>query len=76
MINNKTELLYNDFNRLRSNDWLNNWLIIAVIDILDKPFFVRYGMSVPLDEVRRTRNIKLYERPLARWAKDIDEFRK
>jgi hypothetical protein len=49
---------------------------MAAIQMLDKPFFVRYGQSVPLDEIESfgrsgTRRVS---RPLARWRKTIEKF--
>jgi hypothetical protein len=74
-VNNNVELSCGIFNRLRGDKWFDDELIMAIMDISDKPFFVRHRQSVPLDEVGRTRKIQPYERPLATWARKIAEFR-
>jgi hypothetical protein len=75
-INNNVELSSSIFQRLRREEWFDDWMMMAAMDISDKPFFVRHGKSIPLDDVGRTRRIKPYERPLAAWARKITEFRK
>ena len=74
-INSSLDLPPSIFQRLRGETWLDNWLITAAMDISDKPFFVRHGMSIPLDNVGRTRKITPFERPLAAWGRKITEFR-
>ncbi len=66
----------NTFNTLRQGKWLDNWMIMAGIQMSDKPFFVRYGQNVPLDEFESfgrsgTRRVS---RPLARWRKTMESF--
>jgi hypothetical protein len=67
------DIFCNTFDMLRQGKWLDNWMIMAGMQMSDKPFFVRYGYSVPLDQFERfgrsgTRHVF---RPLAGWEKAI-----
>jgi hypothetical protein len=77
-VHSGVELPCNIFNRLRPGEWFNAWTIRAAMDICDKPFFVKYGHSVPLDEEEpfgRNGTKRRITRPLARWGKQIKAFR-
>jgi hypothetical protein len=83
-VNGGVELPCNIFDRLRHGEWFDAWTIRAAMEMSDKPPFVRYGHSVPLDEpVQKTdengekRIIPVpVKRPLMRWGNKIREFRK
>lgn len=47
------DMLCNTFNMLRQDKWLDNWMIMAGMQMSDKPFFARYGYSVRLDRSER-----------------------
>ena len=56
------------FNRLRQGKWFDGWLLIASMIMSNKPSFIRYGYSVPLDQLKqfsRNGKIKRVARPLA-----------
>jgi hypothetical protein len=70
------ELSCNIFNKLHKGEWFDAWLLMTGMKMSDKPFFVRYGYSVPLDQFERfnrsgTRRVS---RPLAGWRKKIEKF--
>jgi hypothetical protein len=70
------ELPCNIFNMLRRDNWFDAWLLLAGMKMSDKPSFVRYGYSVPLDQFERfgrsgTRRVS---RPLAGWRQTIERF--
>jgi hypothetical protein len=67
-VNNRGKLSCDIFHRLRHGKWFNDDMIMAAMDISDKPFFVMHGYSVPLDRFGRTRSTKAVERPLSGWA--------
>jgi hypothetical protein len=70
-VNNGVELSCNIFRRLRQGEWFDAWTIMAAMQISDKPLFVRYGYSVPLDELGRNGRMKPVKRPLAGWARKM-----
>jgi hypothetical protein len=65
------------FNRLRPDEWFDAWTLLAVMKLSDKPSFVRYGYSVPLDSFKRDRNGKMKRdpRPLSGWRGKVERFR-
>jgi hypothetical protein len=51
---------------------------MAKMAISDKPSFVRYGYSIPLEQFKpssRSGKIRYVIRPLADWRKKIEVFR-
>jgi hypothetical protein len=75
-VNESVELPCDIFQRLRQGKWLDAWTIMAAMQISDKPFFIKHGESVPLDEIGRYGRIKPIKRPLTGWAKKITELRR
>jgi hypothetical protein len=64
------------FQRLRGEEWLDNWTIIAAMQISDRPAFVRHIASVPLDKViGRSGGVMQLQDPLAGLAKKIEKYR-
>jgi hypothetical protein len=70
-LGNEVEFCCEIFDRLHQGKWFNSWLIMAAMQISDRPSFVRYGKSVPLDELGRNNRMKSIKRPLAGWAREI-----
>ena len=74
---NGTEFGCNMLDRLRHGEKLNAWLLLACAKISDKPSFVRYGYSVPLQEPFGKRNgIRDIPRPFESWRKNVDSWSK
>jgi hypothetical protein len=67
----KLQFLPTTFNDLREGKWLDNWMLMASIQMSDKPHFIRYGDCIPLDEHSR-RGLKPIRKPLDRWRKTIE----
>ncbi|KAF2187985.1 hypothetical protein K469DRAFT_99732 [Zopfia rhizophila CBS 207.26] len=66
------------FNRLRQGEWFDRWLLMAGMTMLDKPYFVRYGYSIPLDQSERFGRygkMRQVSRPLAGWRRKVEVFR-
>lgn len=64
------------FNRLCYGEWFDAWLLLAYAKISDKPSFMRYGYSVPLDEYFGKRGtMRRIPRPLAEWRKKVDSWK-
>ena len=47
------DIFCNTFNMLRQGKRPDNWIIMAGMQMSDKPFFVRYSYSVTLDRFER-----------------------
>ena len=71
------DIFCNTFDMLRQGKWLDNWMIMAGMQMSDKPFFVRYGYSVALDRSERfgRSRTKRVSRPLAGWRNTIEKLR-
>ena len=77
-INGRIELPCDMLNRLRQGEWFDGWLLMAGIAMSDKPPFVRYGYSVPLEQFEpsgRGGKMRRVAKPLAGWRKKIEAFR-
>ncbi|RHZ45040.1 uncharacterized protein CDV56_100457 [Aspergillus thermomutatus] len=75
-VNGSVELPCGIFQRLRRDEWLDGWTIIAAMQISDKPAFVRHIESIPLDElIERSGRLKEIKQPLAGLAKKIEKYR-
>ncbi|KAE8396945.1 hypothetical protein BDV37DRAFT_289843 [Aspergillus pseudonomiae] len=74
-INDGIEIPCDIFDRLRPGKWLNSWTINALMQISDKPAFVRYSLSIPLDEENGNGDFRPIKHPLRGWAKKMAEFR-
>ncbi|KAL2782867.1 hypothetical protein BJX66DRAFT_319638, partial [Aspergillus keveii] len=75
-INSSIELSCEIFNRLRPGKWLDSWTIMALMQISDRPAYVKYDLSIPLDEPGSDGQIRQIKRPLASWAKKITQHRR
>jgi len=72
-----TEFGCDVFDRLRHGEWFDAWLLLACTEMLDKPFFVRYGYSVPLDEHFGKRDMmRRIPKPFAGWRKKVESWSK
>ncbi|RHZ45233.1 uncharacterized protein CDV56_102077 [Aspergillus thermomutatus] len=69
-VNKRIELTCDMFNRLYPGEWLDCWTINVAMALSDKPTYVRFGISVPLEETINDQ-LREVERPLARWSKTI-----
>jgi hypothetical protein len=69
--NYKIEVPCDIFDQFRQGKWLDAWAIGAAMHISDRPFFVRVGQSVPLNEFGRDGMLKPVRKPLAGWAGEI-----
>lgn len=73
------DIFCDKFNTLRQGRWLDSWMIMAGMQMSDKPFFVRYGLSIQLDTSEpfgRAGTERRVSRPLARWRKKIGSLNK
>lgn len=76
IVDGGVEISCNTLNQLRQSRLLDNWLLMAGIQMSDKPYYVRYGQSVPLHERDPSGNsIKQVNNPLSRWRNSIETQR-
>ena len=75
MVNGAVELSCGVFNRLRSREWLNCWDIAAALEMIDRPVFVRLGLSVPLHRKDTNGEVTPVSNPLRHWRNKIDDYR-
>ncbi|KUL81992.1 hypothetical protein ZTR_09815 [Talaromyces verruculosus] len=75
-INGSVELSIDIFARLRAGEWLDSWAIMAAMRISDRPDFVRFGESIPLDSIRRHGQMRSIKRPFQAWVGKIAMFRR
>jgi hypothetical protein len=72
MVDGKTEIFRITLYQLLPGKWLDNWMIMAAIQMCDKLPFVHCGQSVPLDNPNENGIYEPVCEPLARWRKKID----
>ncbi|THC89979.1 hypothetical protein EYZ11_010568 [Aspergillus tanneri] len=75
-INMSAELPCEIFQRLRPGHWLDMWTIMGLMQLSDKPAFVRHDLSIPLDEIGSNNQIRPIKRPLRGWAMRIAKHRR
>lgn len=75
-INGNVELSIDLFARLRAGEWLDSWALMAAMSISDRPDFVRFGESVPLDSIGRHGQMRSIKRPFQAWVNQITMFRR
>uniref|UniRef100_A0A093VIS8 Ubiquitin-like protease family profile domain-containing protein n=1 Tax=Talaromyces marneffei PM1 TaxID=1077442 RepID=A0A093VIS8_TALMA len=75
-INGSVELSIDLFARLRAGEWLDSWALMAAMYISDRPDFVRFGESIPLDSIGRHGQMRSIKRPFQAWAGKIAMFRR
>ncbi|KAE8358565.1 hypothetical protein BDV27DRAFT_163459 [Aspergillus caelatus] len=74
-INNGMEIPCDIFDRLRPGRWLDSWTINALMQISDKPAFVKHDLSIPLDQKSGNNVLRPIKHPLRAWATKIAKFR-
>ena len=62
IVDGRVEICCTTFNDLREGRWLDNWMLMAGIQMSDKPHFIRYEDCGPLDEHSR-RSLKPIRKP-------------
>lgn len=74
MVGSAVDLPLASLGRLCPGEWLDMWLIAAAMELLDKPSYVRYGLSVPLHS--KDGGVVPTVKPFGLWRKKIDNYRK
>jgi hypothetical protein len=74
-VNGSTELFCDIFEQLRPGRWMSDEIIMAVMQIVDKPAFVRHGLSIPLDEIVHGQ-LRAIKRPFANCARQMANYRR
>jgi len=71
ILKNGVELSHDMFNQLRQGKWFDDLTIKMAMEISDRPFYVKYGHSIPLHEAGRNNARKSIRKPFAGWARNI-----
>lgn len=66
IMDGRVEISFATLNQLRPGRWLDNWMVMAGIQMSDKPFFINYGQSVPLSRALWQESDEEYPQ-LTRW---------
>ncbi|GMG16930.1 unnamed protein product [Aspergillus oryzae] len=74
-INDGMEIPCDIFDRLRPGRWLDSWTINALMQISDKPAFVKHDLSIPLDQKSGNNVLRPIKHPLRAWATKMVKFR-
>lgn len=72
---NVVEVEFEHLTRLCSGRWLSFDLIGAAMELIDKPAWVRYDLSVPLDESSDGK-VCAKANPFGLWSKKIENYRR
>ncbi|RYO95253.1 hypothetical protein DL766_002066 [Monosporascus sp. MC13-8B] len=75
VVGDAVELSLESFDGLRSDQWLDMWLIAAAMELTDKPSCVRYDLSVPLDQDNDGKVVPI-AKPFGLWRRKIDKYRR
>ena len=70
-VDGQAEVSCQTFDDLRQGRWIDNWMIMAAIQMADKPYFVRYNHCIPFGMPGR-RGLKRDPRPLAGWRRTVE----
>lgn len=68
------ELSVDSLDRLCPDEWLDMWVIAAAMELADKPPWVRYGLSIGLEERENDRIIPVTN-PFGPWRKKVNKYR-
>lgn len=74
LVGDAVELTRESLEMLRPGQRLDNWLLGAAMELVDKPSCVRYGLCVPLDEHKDGKRVVITN-PFGLWRRKIDEYR-
>ncbi|CRG92861.1 hypothetical protein PISL3812_09934 [Talaromyces islandicus] len=75
-VNGSAEISCTIFEQLRPGTWMSDEIIMAAMETIDKPAFVRHGLSIPLDKIDRHGQMWAIERPFTGWAKKMASYRR
>jgi hypothetical protein len=75
LVDQGVELFCETFHQLRDDKWLDSWMIMAAMQISDKPSWVSCDYSIPLD-IKENGAWTTIERPLAGWKQNILKSRR
>ena len=64
------------FHRLRPGQWLDSWVLRVAMHISDRPPFVHFHESIPVDHIGRHGQIRPIKKPFQAWVKNIAQLRR
>lgn len=75
IMDGRADISCGTFDHLRQGEWLDNWMIMASMQILDKLPFIKCGQRLPLDELEPhsgNNSMRPMSWPLAQSRKTIE----
>jgi hypothetical protein len=76
IINNSLKLPADIFYALRPGQWLDCWVIQVAMHIADRPAWVHFRESIPVNDIGRHGRMRPIKKPFETWAKEMAELRK
>ncbi|KAF4979500.1 hypothetical protein F66182_17281, partial [Fusarium sp. NRRL 66182] len=64
------------FSALRPGQWLDCWVIKVAMHIADRPAWVYFRESIPVNDIGRHGRMRSIKKPFKSWAKEIVELRR
>jgi hypothetical protein len=75
IIDHSLKLPADIFHALRPGQWLDAWVIRVAMHIADRPAFVHFRESIPVNNIRRHGQIRSIQKPFEAWVEEIAELR-
>jgi hypothetical protein len=74
-VNGSAEVFCDIFEQLRPGRWMSDEIVVTAMQIVDKPAYVRHGLSSPLDEIVHGQ-LQAIKRPFANCARQMANYRR
>jgi hypothetical protein len=76
IIDNSLKLPADIFYALRPGQWLDCWVIKAAMHIADRPAFVHFRESIPVNDIGRHSRMRSIKKPFEAWAQEMAGLRR
>ncbi|EEA19289.1 hypothetical protein PMAA_000890 [Talaromyces marneffei ATCC 18224] len=76
IIDNSLKLPADIFYALRPGQWLDCWVIKAAMHIADRPAFVHFRESIPVNDIGRHGRMRSIKKPFEAWAQEMAGLRR
>lgn len=76
IIDNSLKLPADIFYALQRGQWFDCWVIKIAMHIADRPAFIHFCESIPVDDIGRHGRMRSSKRPFQGWMKKIAELRR
>ncbi|RAO71511.1 uncharacterized protein BHQ10_007523 [Talaromyces amestolkiae] len=76
IIDHSLKLPADIFYALRPGQWLDCWVIKVAMHIADRPAWVHFRESIPVNDIGRHERMRSIKKPFSAWAKEMVELRR